>query len=92
MYRIVRITDRENIDKTNDKEVKDRIGRVIDDVQSVLNVGSLGFLYCTYPDFLKSIRTSKIERISSYKDEMKIYTQNSVYYLQRVGKAISEEK
>ncbi len=92
MYKIVRITDKNDIDKSSDPEATARIGRVIDDVQSLIAVGNLGFLYCTYPDFLKSFCTTKIERVTSYNDEMKIYTKNSIYYLKRVGKCIKEEK
>ena len=92
MYKIIRITDKNNVDKINDKDAMNRVGRVIDDIQSNLAVGSNGFLYCTYPDFLKSMITSKIERVSSNDDQLLIYTQNSIYYLKRVGKAIIEEK
>lgn len=84
MYRIYNITDKNGMKKT-DKDALLRIGRIIDDCQSEMSVGSNGFLYCTFPDYSKSILTTKIVRIQNGENRIMIETLNSKYWLKRVA-------
>ena len=85
MYKIVRITDHNNVDK-NEPEVVGRIGRVIDDVQSSIPVGAQGLLWCVIPGVEKSIVTSRILK-SRWKDNtLTIETVNSIYHLIKIDK------
>lgn len=83
MYKIVRITDLKDNDKT-DLENVDIIGRVIDDTQSTISVGCKNFLYCAIPGITKSIITPHVNNIISNKSTITIITENLKYYLNKI--------
>ena len=84
MYKIIRITDNNDVDKT-DEDALGRIGRVIDENQSLISPGCSGFLYCIIPGFHKSLRTTMIKRVKRDKDSMMVKTENSIYYFTKIS-------
>lgn len=87
MYaKIVKITDKFGTDKLYDDEAMSRIGRIIDDVQSTISVGSRGIFYCVWPKFDNGMVTSKILSIVVDGDITILETKNSFYYLKVVEK------
>ena len=84
LCKIIKITDKLGADKIHDAEAVSRIGRIIDDVDSVINVGGVGILACVFPNSGKSILTSKIKGITVDGKLTIIETQNSFYYLRDV--------
>ena len=83
MYKICRITDLNNIDKT-EKDAVARLDRVIDEHHSNMAVGVNGMLFCVYPGVDKSILTTKISRLYRQKNMLIIETKNSKYWLRQL--------
>jgi len=87
MFRkIVKITDKVGADKLYDDKATSRIGRIIDDVQSAISVGSRGIFRCVWPNANKDMVTTKIRSIIVDGDVTIVETLNSFYYLKGVDK------
>ena len=82
--KIVKITNRFGEDKLYDPHAVQRIGRIIDDVQSTISVGGIGMLYCVFPSHGKDMVTSRIVSITNEGKLTIVETKNSIYYLAKV--------
>ena len=80
-YKIVAIKDLWMHNKKDEASVN-RLGRIIDMSESVIEEGERGLLVCVYPGAAKSLRTSNVMNVVEQGFRLIIYTEHSVYYLE----------
>ena len=86
LYRLMKVTDLNGKDKTDEKSAA-RVGRIVDfDIKDV-KVGKYCFMECIVPGWDKSIITSNVQECIEAEDGMIIKTENSYYYLVEEYKA-----
>ncbi len=80
LYKLVKITDLDGKDKTDD-EVVARIGRIIDlDIKDI-KIDNRLYMTCTDPGWYKSIITSFVKGVAQADDGLIITTEHSIYFL-----------
>lgn len=80
LYKLVKITDLDGKDKT-DEEVVNRIGRILYLDISDIKLDRRLFMECTNPGYTKSILTSFVKNVTQADDGLIITTEHSIYFL-----------
>lgn len=81
-YKIIRITDLEDQDKTDEKS-QHRIGRIMEiDPNFIIDDHSY-FMNCVYPGTHKSLITSPVKNVIKFPDGILIRTENSIYHMSK---------
>ena len=86
LYRLMKVTDLNGKDKTDEKSAA-RVGRIIDLDVADVKVGRFCFMECVVPGWDKSVITSNVQECIEAEDGMIIKTENSYYYLVEEDKA-----
>jgi len=80
-YKIIRITDLDSKDKTDEKSIG-RIGRIMHIDPVNVEYGKPLYMDCIYPGLHKSMITSHVQSILMFEDGMVLTTDNSIYHLE----------
>lgn len=81
-YKIIRITDLDEIDKT-DKKSRNRLGRIMEIDPKLIIDGQPYFMNCVYPGTHKCLLTSPVKYVITFIDGLIIKTENSIYHLSK---------
>ncbi len=80
LYRLVKITDLNGVDKTQEDAVN-RIGRILDIDADKIEIDKRLYMECVEPSVLKSIITSWVKHVTRTDDGLIITTENSMYFM-----------
>ena len=80
LYKLVKITDLQGVDKT-DAIVVNRLGRIFDIDADKIELNKRLYIECVEPSLVKSIITSCVKHVTRADDGLIITTEHSMYFL-----------